>query len=50
MLRIAEEKCLPFDVKVPNTTTSKAMADLELGKGKKFTSIEALMKDLNEDD
>jgi DNA-damage-inducible protein J len=32
MLRIADEKQLPFEVKVPNTATQKAIAELEAGK------------------
>lgn len=50
MLRVAEERRLPFEVKVPNTTTRKAMAELEAGKGKSFKSIDAFMEDLNADD
>lgn len=47
MIRIAEENRLPFNVKVPNTTTRKAIAELESGKGKRFDTIDALMDDLN---
>ena len=50
MLRIANERCLPFDVKVPNATTREAMAELEAGKGKRFASVDALMADLHADD
>ena len=50
LLRIVDEKRLPFEVKVPNATTRKAMAELEAGKGKRFDSVEALMADLNADD
>ena len=50
MLRIADERRLPFEVKAPNATTRKAIAELEAGKGKRFTSTKALMKDLNADD
>ena len=46
MLRIADEKQLPFTVKVPNATTKKAMAELEAGKGKRFKNSKELMKDL----
>jgi DNA-damage-inducible protein J len=49
MIRIAEERRLPFNVKVPNATTRKAIKELESGKGKAFDSIEALMDDLNAD-
>jgi len=50
MLRIAEEHRLPFEVKVPNATTRKAIAELEAGKGKTFTSVDDLMADLHADD
>ena len=50
MLRIADERRLPFEVKVPNATTRKAMAELEAGKGKSFGSIDALMTEMNADD
>jgi DNA-damage-inducible protein J len=50
MLRIADERRLPFNVKAPNPSTRKAMAELEAGKGKKFESVADLMTDLNADD
>ena len=46
MLRIADEKQLPFTVKVPNATTKKAIAELESGRGKRFKTSKALMADL----
>lgn len=49
MLRIAEHR-LPFDVKVPNETTRRAIAGLEAGKGKRFASVDDLMADLHADD
>jgi DNA-damage-inducible protein J len=50
MLRVADERRLPFEVKAPNATTRKAIAELEAGKGKRFNSVDALMADLNADD
>ena len=50
MLRIADERRLPFEVKVPNTKTRKAIAELESGKGKRFASVDDLMADLHADD
>ena len=50
MMRIADEHRLPFEVKVPNATTRKAIADLQAGKGKRFASVDALMADLHADD
>ena len=39
MLRIADEHRLPFEVKVPNSITKKAIAELETGEGKEFSSV-----------
>jgi DNA-damage-inducible protein J len=50
MLRVAEEKRLPFEVKVPKAKTRKAIAELESGKGKRFASVDDLMADLHADD
>ncbi|MDA8261756.1 MAG: type II toxin-antitoxin system RelB/DinJ family antitoxin [Actinomycetota bacterium] len=50
MLRIADERRLPFEVKVPNATTRKAAGELEAGKGKSFDSIEALTAEMDADD
>jgi DNA-damage-inducible protein J len=50
MLRIADERRLPFEVKVPNAITRRALTELESGKGKRFASVDALMTDLHADD
>lgn len=50
MLRIADEQRLPFDIKVPNAATKKAIAELEAGNGKRFASVDDLMADLHADD
>jgi len=50
MIRVAAENRLPFEVKVPNLTTQKAINELEAGKSKKFKSVKAIMEDLNADD
>jgi DNA-damage-inducible protein J len=44
--RVAEEKRLPFEVKVPNAESLAAKHELEAGKGKKFESADALFDDL----
>ena len=49
LMWIANEQCLPFDVKVPNSKTRKAMAELESDKGKNFSTVDDLMADLNAD-
>ena len=50
LVRVAEERRLPFVVKVPNKKTLRAIAELEAGKGKKFGTVAELMADLNADD
>jgi DNA-damage-inducible protein J len=50
MLHIADERRLPFEVKVPNTTTRNAIAELEAGKNKSYIGVDALMADLSADD
>lgn len=50
MLRVADERRLPFEVKVPNATTRKAIAELEAGKGERLGSVEELMADLHAED
>jgi len=46
LVRVAAEKALPFEVRMPNATTIKAMQAADKGKGKKFSSAKALFKDL----
>jgi DNA-damage-inducible protein J len=50
MLRVADERRLPFDVKAPNAKTLKAIAELKAGKGKRHKSVKALMASRHEDD
>lgn len=50
MMRVADERRLPFEVKAPNATTRKAIAELEAGNGKKFASVDGLMTDLRGND
>jgi DNA-damage-inducible protein J len=40
MLRVANERRLPFDVRAPNAKTRKAIAELESGKGQRFENPE----------
>jgi len=46
LIRVAAEKALPFEVRVPNAATIKAMQAADRGKGKRFRSADALFKDL----
>jgi hypothetical protein len=49
LVRVAAEKALPFDVKVPNATTAKAMRAADKGKGRRLASARALFKDWESD-
>ena len=46
LLRVADEKRLPFAVQVPNAVTLKAMKELDEGRGKRFASAEELFEDI----
>lgn len=46
LIRVANERRLPFVLKVPNSATRKAMDELTRGKGKRFDSAEELFEDL----
>ena len=46
LVRVAAEKALPFDVKLPNMTTRRAMQAADRGDGERFKSADALFKDL----
>lgn len=50
LVRVAAEKALPFEIKVPNAETRAAMAELERGAGKSFDGVADLMADLNAED
>ena len=46
LVRVAAEKALPFEVKIPNATTVKAMRAADRGKRKRSRSADTLFKDL----
>ena len=46
LIRVAAEKALPFDVRVPNPVTVKAMRAADQRKGKRFKTVDALFRDL----
>lgn len=50
LTRVAVEKALPFDVKVPNATTAAAIQEARAGKLPSFRNVSDLMADLNADD
>jgi DNA-damage-inducible protein J len=40
-------KGIPFAVELPNKETTKAIEQLESGKGRRFSTVEDLFEDLN---
>ncbi|WP_085338803.1 type II toxin-antitoxin system RelB/DinJ family antitoxin [Aquidulcibacter paucihalophilus] len=50
LVRVAAERALPFDVKVPNQATQAAMDEARAGKGKRFERVDDLMNYLNSAD
>lgn len=46
MVRIADERRLPFDMAVPDARTAAAIRELSEGGGERFADAEALWKDL----
>jgi len=46
LVHVATEKALPFEVKVPNATTRRALRAAARGHGKRLNSAAALFKDL----
>ena len=49
LMRVADERRLPFEVNAPNAITRKAISELEADKSKRAASVEDLMTDLNSD-
>jgi DNA-damage-inducible protein J len=50
LTRIAAEKALPFEVKVPNAETVAAMRNTRTGPLSSFKNVNDLMAKLNEED
>jgi DNA-damage-inducible protein J len=48
LIRVAADKALPFDLRVPNANTQEAMLDIREGKVTRFDSVTDLMADLND--
>lgn len=46
LVRVAAEKALPFEVRIPNATTVRALKAADRGKGKRFRNAETLLKNL----
>lgn len=48
MGQVVMQKGLPFEVKIPNATTRKAIAEVKSGKGKKYNSVQEMFNDLDQ--
>ncbi len=48
LTRVAADKALPFDLRVPNAESQAAMRDIQEGKVTRFDSVADLMADLND--
>ena len=46
LVRVATEKALPFEVRVPNATTVRAMQSADKKRGKRFRTAKELFEDL----
>ena len=46
LVRVAAQKALPFEVRVPNAAAVKAMQAADQRKGKRFKTADALFKDM----
>jgi DNA-damage-inducible protein J len=45
LARVIEDQCVPFQLHVPNKETVRALEEAERGGGKRFDSIEDMLKD-----
>ena len=50
LTRVAADKALPFDLKVPNAATAAAMKEARAGGLASFKNVSDLMADLNAED
>ena len=50
LVRVAAEKAMPFEVRVPNAASVVARHEIEQGKGVRFASVADLMANLNAGD
>lgn len=50
LIRIVQEKALPFEPLMPNATTIAAMQEARRGGLKSFVTVDDLMADLDADD
>ena len=49
MVRVARERKLPFEVRVPNAETQEAIRELASGQGRRVSSVDELFAELHRD-
>lgn len=49
LVRVADERQLPFAIKAPNAATREAIEELEAGKGQRCSSVADMMAVLDAD-
>jgi DNA-damage-inducible protein J len=47
MLRVADERRLPFEIKAPSASSRHALAEIAAGKVERFATVVDLMADLH---
>ena len=47
LVRVAAEKAMPFEVKLPNAETVAALQEARRGDGKSYASVTDMLKELN---
>ncbi len=50
LIRVADERRLPFEIKAPNRETRAAIAELEAGRGHRSKTVKEFMAAMNADD
>jgi DNA-damage-inducible protein J len=50
LIRVAAEKALPFEMRVPNPVTAAAMKEARAGGLASFNNVSELLADLNAED
>ncbi|HEV7369871.1 type II toxin-antitoxin system RelB/DinJ family antitoxin [Arenibaculum sp.] len=50
LVRIAADRSLPFEIRVPNDRTEAALRAAQQGKVNQFENVAALIADLNDDE
>jgi DNA-damage-inducible protein J len=48
LVRVAAEKALPFEVRIPNAKTKAAIEAADRGELSRFDTVEALLADFND--